>query len=242
MRLDLRVGLRDCRPSRSVQPDVVELPVPMLAYGSPEFRATRVVVNARAADLAERSFVWVVAGFAHELAHVASSAIAHRLRHDERAVDLTAMALGYQAFVGDAEITRSEGLLWSIALSVLLLPLGVLVWRTPKRRTLRLGYRRAAKPPHVNIWPNGRARRSAGRQRRAWARFTRLWGSSPRSAGLAGAGSSGAPAAGLPLKVSAPCDTPILTVSPSLISPASSICASGSCTVFWITRFSGRAP
>ena len=32
------------------------------------------------------------------------------------------------------------------------------------------------------------------------------------------------------------------TVSPSLTSPDSSASASGSCTAFWITRFSGRAP
>ena len=140
MRLDLRVGLRIVERAESPDPMWVELPVPMPTYGSPAFRATRVVVNARAADLAERSFVWVVAGFAHELAHVALSATGHRLQHDERAVDLTAMTLGYQAFVGDAEITRAEGLVWSIALAALLLPFGVVFWRPPKRRTLRLGY------------------------------------------------------------------------------------------------------
>ena len=118
----------------------VELPRPMPSYGSPAFRATRVVVNARAVDLAERSFVWVVAGFAHELAHVVLSAIDHRLQYDERAVDLTAMALGYQAFIGDAEIIRSPGLIWSVALAALLPPFGVLLWLPPKRQTLRFGY------------------------------------------------------------------------------------------------------
>ena len=140
MRLDLRVGLRIVDLPTASSPMWVELPVPMPTYGSPNFRATRVVVNARATDLADRSFVWVVAGFAHELAHVVLSAIAHRLQHDERAVDLTAMALGYQTFVGDAEITRSEGLFWSIALAALLLPFGMVFWRPPRRRTLRLGY------------------------------------------------------------------------------------------------------
>jgi hypothetical protein len=140
MRLDLCVGLRIVDLAEAQRPMWVELPVPMPPYGSPAFRATRVVVNARAADLAERSFVWVVAGFAHELAHVVLSATGHRLRHDERAVDLTAMALGYQAFVGAAEVTRSEGLVWSIALAALLLPFGVVFWRPPRRRTLRLGY------------------------------------------------------------------------------------------------------
>jgi hypothetical protein len=140
MRLDLRVGLRIVELPDASRPMWVELPVPMPMFGSRAFRDARVVVNARAADLAERSFVWVVAGFAHELAHVVLSGAGHRLRHDERAVDLTAMALGYQAFVGDAEITRSEGLVWSIALAALLLPFGVVFWRPPRRRTLRLGY------------------------------------------------------------------------------------------------------
>src|SRR5574337_1513571 len=60
--------------------------------------------------------------------------------------------------------------------------------------------------------------------------------------GLDGAAASVSPATGLPLTVSFPCAAPILTVAPSRISPASSICASGSCTDFWMTRFSGRAP
>ena len=140
MRLELSVGLRIVELSAAAAPMWVELPVPMPIYGSPAFRATRVVVNARAADIAERSFVWVVAGFAHELAHVALAATGHRLQHDERAVDLTAMALGYQAFVGDAEITRSDGLFWSIALALALLPFGMVFWRRPRRQTLRLGY------------------------------------------------------------------------------------------------------
>jgi hypothetical protein len=50
------------------------------------------------------------------------------------------MALGYQAFVGDAEITRADGLFWSIALALALLPFGMVVWRGPRRQTLRLGY------------------------------------------------------------------------------------------------------
>ena len=140
MRLDLKVGLRIVERAEAKNPMWVELPRPMPSYGSPAFRATRVVVNARAVDLAERSFVWVVAGFAHELAHVVLSAIDHRLQHDERAVDLTAMALGYQAFIGDAEIIRSPGLIWSVALAALLAPFGVLLWLPPKRQTLRLGY------------------------------------------------------------------------------------------------------
>jgi hypothetical protein len=160
MRIELRVGLRVVEDPKASRPMWVELPVPMPAYGSRASRDARAVVNARAADLAERSFVWVVAGFAHELAHVVLSATGHRLRNDERAVDLTAMALGYQAFVGDAEITRSEGLFWSIALAALLLPFGMVFWRPPRRRTLRLGYLTRGEAAAARQYLAERARRS----------------------------------------------------------------------------------
>jgi Zn-dependent protease len=140
MQLSLRVGLRIVEQREPSPPMWIELPSTMPRFGSEEFRGLRVVVNARAEDLAHRSFVWVVAGFAHELAHAVLAAIGHRLQSDERAVDLTAMALGYQAFVGDAEVTRLEGLGLSVALAALLAPFGVIYWRPPRRRTLRLGY------------------------------------------------------------------------------------------------------
>jgi hypothetical protein len=140
MRLELRVGLRIVERPRTPTPMWVELPQPMPALGSPAFRGLRVVVNARSEELLRRSFVWVVAGFAHELAHVVLAALGHRLQHDERAVDLAAMALGYQAFVGDAEVTRRVGLGWSMLITALLLPFGFVVWAGPARQTLRLGY------------------------------------------------------------------------------------------------------
>ncbi len=140
MRLDLRVGLRIVERPETPTPMWVELPPSMPALGSPAFRGLRVVVNAQSEELDRRSFVWVVAGFAHELAHVALAAIGHRLREDERAVDLTATALGYQDFVGAAEVTRRVGLGWSILLTALLLPFGLVIWAGPARQTLRLGY------------------------------------------------------------------------------------------------------
>ncbi len=140
MRLDLRVGLRIVDAPEPSPPMWIEMPPSMPAYGGAEFRTTRVIVNARRDALEAKSFVWVVAGFSHELSHVVLFAIRHRLQHDEKAVDLTAMILGYQGFIGDAEITRWEGLVWSILLAIALLPLGVLFWRGPSRKTWRLGY------------------------------------------------------------------------------------------------------
>ena len=72
-------------------------------------------LSSRALDRAFVCLEWV-AGFAHELEtpNVALAAIGLRLREDERAVDLTATALGYQDFVGAAEVTRRVELGWSI--------------------------------------------------------------------------------------------------------------------------------
>ena len=58
----------------------------------------------------------------------------------------------------------------------------------------------------------------------------------------AGPLSAYAAAASLPLKVSPCLPAEITTLSPSLTRPDRIISASGSCTDFWITRLSGRAP
>jgi hypothetical protein len=81
----------------------IELPEPMPVFGTAEFNETKVIVNARRDILETRPFAWVVAGFAHELSHVVLFSIGHRLQHDEKAVDLTAMILGYQYDICDAE-------------------------------------------------------------------------------------------------------------------------------------------
>ena len=46
----------------------------------------------------------------------------------------------------------------------------------------------------------------------------------------------------VPFTVSTPASDDTAIVSPSLMPPSSSMRASGSCSSFWITRFSGRAP
>jgi hypothetical protein len=81
----------------------------MPAFGTEEFKQTRVIVNARRDILETKPFPWVVAGFAHELSHVVLFSIGHRLQNDEKAVDLTAMILGYQYDICDAEFTETKG-------------------------------------------------------------------------------------------------------------------------------------
>src|SRR5262249_40133244 len=144
MKLDLRVGLRIVNAAGPSPPMWIETPRPMPAFGTAEFCRTRVVVNARRDLLETRPFTWIVAGFAHELAHVVLFSIDHPLQHQEKAVDLTAMILGYQLFVADAEVTRIEGAWLSTLLMLILLPLGVFFWRGTSTRTHRLGYLTAA--------------------------------------------------------------------------------------------------
>ncbi|WP_158815783.1 hypothetical protein [Methylocapsa sp. S129] len=139
MRLDLRVGLRIVDAPDSSPPMWIEIPQPMPRRGTAEFRETRVIVNARRDVLEAKSFVCVVAGFSHELSHAVLSAMDHRLQHEEKAVDLTAMLLGYQSFIGDAEVTKMDGLIWSLLLMAVLLPTGFLFWRSTTK-TWRLGY------------------------------------------------------------------------------------------------------
>jgi hypothetical protein len=92
-------------------------------------------------DLLEtKPFGWIVAGFAHELSHVVLFSIKHPLQHEEKAVDLTAMILGYLTFIESAEVTVRSGWLSSIIMALLLAPLGVLFWAGTSKQTTRLGY------------------------------------------------------------------------------------------------------
>jgi len=140
MRLDLRVGLRIVNATGNSPPMWVETPSRMPLFGMPEFRRARVVVNVRRDLLEAKPFTWVIAGFAHELSHVVLFSLGHELQHHEKAVDLTAMILGYQSFIADAEITKTEGTLLSVLMAILLLPLGVFFWGGTTRKTQRIGY------------------------------------------------------------------------------------------------------
>jgi hypothetical protein len=140
MNLELRVGLRVVDSSETHTPMWIEMPTKMPHYGTPAFRNTRVIVNACREILETKPFDWTVAGFAHELSHVVLSSIGHRLRHDEKAVDLTAMLLGYAYFVSDAQQTKVKGAFLSAMLMLLLLPFGFLFWAGTRTQKSRLGY------------------------------------------------------------------------------------------------------
>jgi hypothetical protein len=140
MYLNIGVALRIVNGSETSAPMWIEMPNPMPRYGSVEFRRARVVVNARRDILETKPFAFVVAGFAHELSHVVLCSTGHRLQRNEKAVDLTAMVLGYQRFISDAEVTKTEGALSSALLMLLLLPFGLFFWAGTRTEKLRIGY------------------------------------------------------------------------------------------------------
>jgi len=133
MNLDLRVGLRVVEASEKTNPMWIELPAQMPAYGTHEFRQTRVVVNVRKELIETKPFGWVVAGFAHELSHVVLFSIGHALQDEEKAVDLTAMILGYQTFIAGAQIKTTYGRLWPAINMAFWISLGVFFWRNARQ-------------------------------------------------------------------------------------------------------------
>lgn len=98
LRLDLTMRLGLVNSGGPNAPAWVEAPVPMPTYGTPAFRQLTVTMYLRKTFLAMSTFEWVVMAIAHELCHVVLDAIAHPLRRQEEAVDLTAMLLGFRDF------------------------------------------------------------------------------------------------------------------------------------------------
>jgi hypothetical protein len=78
MRLDLRVGLRVVEGDKHKRPMWIEWTNRIPSIGTTDFRNTRVIVNATH-DALSKPFNWIVAGFAHELAHVVLCSLDHPL-------------------------------------------------------------------------------------------------------------------------------------------------------------------
>jgi hypothetical protein len=94
--LRIRVGLVN-RTTRDA-PAWIEMPGAMPQYGTAEFRETQVTVYIQKSFLRDAGYKQVVMMIAHELSHVVLSSIHHPLQHEEVAVDLTAMLLGFREF------------------------------------------------------------------------------------------------------------------------------------------------
>jgi hypothetical protein len=75
-------------------PAWVEMPVNMPYYGTAEFKKLSIKVFIRK-DFLENRYDKVAIAIAHELSHIVLDSIHHPLRREEKAVDLTAMLLGF---------------------------------------------------------------------------------------------------------------------------------------------------
>lgn len=96
--LDLRLRLGLVRTGGRAAPAWIETPLLMPMFGTQEFRQMRVTMYLRNEFIASNGFEQVVNAIAHELCHVVLNSTMHALRHQEEAVDLTAMLLGFRDF------------------------------------------------------------------------------------------------------------------------------------------------
>lgn len=104
--LSLKVDLRVAYVASGGPPGApawVIMPQPMPMYGTKAHEHTVVTVYFRKEFVERESFARVVAAIAHELSHIVLDGCDHPLKRDEKAVDLTAMVLGYRNFILDCE-------------------------------------------------------------------------------------------------------------------------------------------
>lgn len=111
MNLDvkLKVGwVNSGGPKGSEQaPAWVQMPEIMPFYGTPEFKRLTLTMFIRKSFLECSSYAHATITIAHELSHVVLDSIRHPLRREEKAVDLTAMLLGFGYLYRRAAITKT---------------------------------------------------------------------------------------------------------------------------------------
>lgn len=78
-------------------PAWVSVPPEMPRYGSKEFKDATILLFIRKSFLERSTYAQATIVIAHELSHIVLDSIQHPLRENEKAVDLTAMLLGFSA-------------------------------------------------------------------------------------------------------------------------------------------------
>jgi hypothetical protein len=89
-------------------PAWVSIPVEMPPYGSSAFRAMRLDIYLRRSFLEQSSYDQIAITVAHELSHIILDSIGHRLHRCEKAVDLTAMLLGFRKLYASASYKENR--------------------------------------------------------------------------------------------------------------------------------------
>jgi hypothetical protein len=110
MNLDIRllVGWVNASGPKEA-PAWVEMPSNMPYYGTPEFKQLQIKIFIRKQFLEQSTYKQVAIAIAHELSHVVLHSIHHPLRSEEKAVDLTAMLLGFShIYMVAAHTTNSK--------------------------------------------------------------------------------------------------------------------------------------
>jgi hypothetical protein len=133
LRLDLRVRVGLVNHTTREEPAWIEMPSVMPRYGTAEFKQTLVTVYIQKSFLKDAGYKQVVIIIAHELSHVVLSSIQHPLQHEEVAVDLTAMLLGFRDFY-------RLGVEYQPILETIMLILVAIVLRIVITRKRNLGY------------------------------------------------------------------------------------------------------
>lgn len=95
MNLNVRITLHWTSDGPEGKPAWVTMPRDMPYYGTPEFSCVEVRVYIVKSFAMKEPYTRFAAAVAHELSHVVLRAIDHPLKEDEKAVDLTAMILGF---------------------------------------------------------------------------------------------------------------------------------------------------
>jgi hypothetical protein len=82
--------------SQKDAPAWVELPPKMPLYGTKAFQEMTLTICFRKSFLEQSAYDQVAMAISHELSHIVLDSIEHPLRREEKAVDLTAMLLGFR--------------------------------------------------------------------------------------------------------------------------------------------------
>jgi hypothetical protein len=92
----LRVGWVNSGGENKDAPAWVQLPHNMPPYGSTAFKDLTITIFIRKSFLERSKYDQAAITVAHELSHIVLESINHPLRREEKAVDLTAMLLGFR--------------------------------------------------------------------------------------------------------------------------------------------------
>jgi hypothetical protein len=96
MNLDVRLNVGWVNSGGPTEaPAWVEIPANVPYYGTPEFKKLLITVCIRKEFIRRTGYEQLAIAIAHELSHVVLDSIHHPLRKEEKAVDLTAMLLGF---------------------------------------------------------------------------------------------------------------------------------------------------